>query len=60
MPRINEETFKAIEVPIPPIDIQNSIVEHIKEQKEQIKQMKQQAEKLRKEALEEFEKEIFE
>lgn len=60
MPRINEETFKAIEVPIPPIDIQNSIVEHINEKKEQIKQMKQQAEKLRKEALEDFEKEIFE
>lgn len=60
MPRINEETFKAIEVPIPPIDIQNSIVEHINRQKEQIKQLRLQAEKLRKEALEEFEKEIFE
>lgn len=60
MPRINEETFKAIEVPIPPIDIQNSIVEHIKERKKQVIQMKLQAEKLRKEALVEFEKEIFE
>ena len=60
MPRINEETFKAIEVPIPPIDIQNAIVEYIKKQKEQIKQLKKQARNLRKEALEEFEKEIFE
>lgn len=60
MPRINEETFKAIEVPIPPIDIQNAIVEFIKKQKEQIKQLKKQARNLRKEALDEFEKEIFE
>lgn len=60
MPRINEDTFKSIEIPLPPIDIQNAIVEHINEQKEQIKQLRQQAERLRKEALKEFEKEIFE
>ena len=60
MPRINEDTFKSIEIPLPPIDIQNAIVEQINEQKKQIKQLRQQAERLRKEALEEFEKEIFE
>ena len=60
MPRINEDTFKSIEISLPPINIQNTIVEHISKQKEQIKQLRLQAEKLRKEALEEFEKEIFE
>ena len=60
MPRINESTFKAIQIPIPPIETQNAIVEHINEQKAQIKELKKQAEELRKEALEEFEKEIFE
>ncbi len=60
MPRINEDTFKSIEIPLPPINIQNAIAEHINKQKEQIKQLRQQAESLRKEALEDFEKEIFE
>lgn len=60
MPRINEETFKAVAVPLPPINIQNAIVEHISKQMEQIKDLKKQANDLRKEALEEFEKEIFE
>lgn len=60
MPRINEETFKAIQIPIPPKNIQESIVKHINGQKAQIKQLKQQAESLRKAALIEFEKEIFE
>ena len=60
MPRINEETFKSIQIPIPPKNIQESIVKHINGQKAQIKQLKQQAESLRKAALIEFEKEIFE
>lgn len=60
MPRINESTFKAIQIPIPPVEIQDAIVEHINKQKEQIKQMKQEAENLRKKALKEFENEIFE
>ena len=59
MPRINESTFMAIQIPIPPIEIQNAIVEHINEQKARIKELKKQAEELRKESLEEFEKEIF-
>ena len=60
MPRINENIFKAIQIPIPPTNIQESIVKHIKEQKAQIKQLKQKADTLRKAALIEFEKEIFE
>lgn len=60
MPRINEDTFFDIEVQLPPIIVQNAIVEHINKQKKQIKDLKQQAEMLRKEALVEFEKEIFE
>lgn len=60
MPRINEDTFFDIEVQLPPIDLQNTIVEHIKKQKTQIKDLKHKTETLRKEALEEFEKEIFE
>ena len=59
MPRINEETFKAIQIPIPPIIIQERIVEHINEQKTQIKQLKQQSVELRKVALAEFERKIF-
>ena len=60
MPRINEETFKAIQIPIPPINIQESIVKHIKEQKARINQLTQQAESLRKAAMAEFETAIFE
>ena len=59
-PAITNKDLKKIQIPLPPIDIQNSIVEHINKQKEQIKQLRQQAESLRKEALEDFEKEIFE
>lgn len=60
MPRINEETFKSVSVPLPPAEVQNAIVKHINKQKGQIKEMKLRAENLRKEALVEFEKEIFE
>lgn len=59
-PNLNAEKIKNYDVVVPPIEIQNTIVGHISEQKEQIKQLKQKAETLRKEALEEFEKEIFE
>ena len=59
-PAITGKDLKKILIPLPPIDIQNSIVNHINKLKEQIIQFKQQAEDLRKRALEEFEKEIFE
>lgn len=60
MPRINENIFKAIQIPIPPTNIQESIVKYINEQKAQTQQLKQQAEALRRAALVEFENEIFE
>jgi type I restriction enzyme, S subunit len=43
----------------PLLEIQTQIVNHITTQKEQIKNLRQQAEKLRKQAKENFEKEIF-
>ena len=59
-PNLNAGKIKNYDIVIPPIDIQKTIVKHIIKQKEQIKQLKQQAENLRKEALEKFEKEVFE
>lgn len=59
-PVISQKKILVLSIPLPSIDIQNVIVKHINKQKEQIKQLKQQAENLKKEALEEFEKEVFE
>lgn len=59
-PAITGKDLKKILLPLPPIEVQDSIVDHINKQKVQMKQMKQQAEELRKKALEEFENEIFE
>lgn len=58
-PNLNAGKINNYDVVIPPLEIQNTIVEHINEQKAQIKELKKQAEELRKEALAEFEKEIF-
>ena len=59
-PAITNKDLKKIRIPLPPLKIQNAIVEHIDGQKSQIKELRQQAANLRKEALEKFEKEIFE
>lgn len=59
-PNINCQQYMDSPVVLPPINIQRSIVEHINKHKSQIKELKRQAETLRKEALEAFEKEIFE
>ena len=59
-PAITNKDLKKILIPLPPLKIQNAIVEHINEQKSQVKERKQLAEALRLEALEEFEKEVFE
>ncbi len=59
-PAITNKDLKKVLIPLPTLEIQNAIVEHINEQKARIKELKKQAEKLRKEALKEFEKEIFE
>lgn len=57
--RVPSNFFKNLQIPIPPKEIQTQIVNHITTQKEQIKNLRQQAEKLRKQAKENFEKEIF-
>ena len=59
-PNINASIISNYLIPIPPINLQNSIVAQIINQKERIKLLKRQADDLRKRALVEFEKEIFE
>jgi restriction endonuclease S subunit len=59
-PAITNKNLKKVLIPLPTLEIQNAIVEHINEEKARIKEMKKQAEELRKEALVEFENEIFE
>ncbi len=58
--RVPAQFFKTLEIPLPPLSIQTTIVSHIAEQKAEIKRLKAEAEKLRKEAKEEFEREVFE
>lgn len=58
--RVPKSYLEKLTIPVPSMDIQNAIVEHINKQKSQIKELRQQAETLRNEALEAFEKEIFE
>lgn len=59
-PAITSKDLRKVLIPLPSLEVQNTIAEHINKQKLQIKELKKQAETLRKEALEEFEKEIFE
>ena len=57
---INVDEMKAFLIPLPPLSVQEEIVININKIKTQIKELRQQAANLRKEALEKFEKEIFE
>ena len=57
---INVDEMKAFLIPLPPLSVQEEIVLHISKIKTQVKSLRQQAEALRTEALEEFEKEVFE
>lgn len=59
-PNLNAGKINNYDVIIPPIDVQNTIVDNINTLKSQIKQLRSQAEELRKSALEDFEREIFE
>jgi len=59
-PNLNAQMIADYEVTLPPLSVQNAIVSHINEQKAEIKRLKAKAEKLRKEAKEEFEREVFE
>lgn len=59
MPRINEDIFLNLEMPLPPIEIQESISESIEGFRQKQIQLKTQANELVKNALNDFEKEIF-
>ena len=59
-PAITNKDLKKILIPLPPLKIQNAIIEHISEQKSQIKELRQQASELREKAKSDFEKSVFE
>jgi restriction endonuclease S subunit len=60
MPRISEETFRSIQIPLPPLNIQNEIVEHIDVLRKEQKDLQQKNLTLRQQATEQFEQVIFE
>lgn len=59
MPRINEDIFMNIVIPMPSPEVQNEIVEHINGLKLQIKSLRTEAEANRMAALKNFEQKIF-
>ncbi len=59
-PNLNAGKIKNYNVVVPPMEIQNEIVAHFKEQKTLAKSLRQRAQLLREEALKEFETKIFE
>jgi restriction endonuclease S subunit len=59
MPRISEDIFMNIQIPLPPLSIQKEIAKHIHSMKEQIKDLRQSAEEHKRRAIIEFEQEIF-
>ena len=59
MPRISEETFKNLKIPLPPLEVQNRIAGQIQNLKNEIAILKKQAEENRKMAIKEFEEEVF-
>lgn len=60
MPRISPEIFQKIQIPLPPLPIQNQIADKISSIKQEIKTLRNEAENLRTQAKEEFENEVFE
>ena len=58
-PNLNAGKINNYDVVVPPMDVQNKMVAHIKEQKALAKQLKQKAMEIRENALKEFEKEIY-
>lgn len=59
MPRISEQTFRDIQIPLPPLAIQNEIVEHITALRAEQKNLQRQASGLRTQASQQFEQTIF-
>jgi restriction endonuclease S subunit len=59
MPRINEDVFLSLKIPIPPKGIQSKIVQHINKIKSEIKKLKKESEDNIIIAKEEIERELF-
>ncbi len=59
MPSISQNELKQIKILLPPLNVQNEIVEHIENIKTQIKNLRLEAEKNKKLAKEEFEQKVF-
>lgn len=60
MPRINEEVFMNIRIPIPPVDVQNNIIIHADKIKDEIKALRRSALLNRTMAFTNFKTRIFE
>ena len=59
-PNLNASKINNYDVVVPPMDVQNEMVAHVKKQKALVKQLRQKATSIREDALKEFENEIFE
>lgn len=59
-PALNAEQLKNIRIPLPPLSVQEEIVNHINEIKAQIKELRRQALELREQAKKDFEGSVFE
>jgi type I restriction enzyme M protein len=59
MPRITKDIFLNLVIPVPPLEVQNKIADHIISIKNQIKELKQLAVDNRANAILDFEKAIF-
>lgn len=59
MPRISPKVFNNIKIPLPPLEIQKKISNHINNIKEQIKSLRLEAVKLRNNAKIDFGNEVF-
>ena len=60
MPRITEEVFMNIQIPIPPLDVQKDLADQIDKITNEIKELKNSALQKRAIALKNFETQIFE
>mgnify|MGYP003534249638 FL=1 len=58
-PALNAEQLKSIRIPLPPLSVQEEIVNHINEIKAQIKELRRQALELREQAKKDFEGSVF-
>ena len=57
--RVPKEFLEDLQIPLPPLEIQEKIVKHIWKLKDEIKRLKTLSEELKESAKGEFEKEIF-